>query len=179
MSYTFNVGVLFRGMPRLRTYGGNVHRFSFFFLNDPAPPEIYPLPLPAPLPICGAPRCAAPPGPAGRPAADRETEHEHGRDPEPPAEPRAQHDGALPPGRARGRDPLPHLLARRRGRAVIVLHRVLQQAIEPVFRHDTHSPAKSASASRSLARARDSCAFDVPVSMSRAFPISSCVYPST
>src|SRR2546428_4975806 len=23
----------------------------FFFLNDPAPPEIYPLPLPAPLPI--------------------------------------------------------------------------------------------------------------------------------
>src|SRR2546426_7572801 len=27
------------------------HSF-FFFLKDPAPPEIYPLPLPAPLPIC-------------------------------------------------------------------------------------------------------------------------------
>src|SRR5256885_8774171 len=26
--------------------------FFFFFLNDPAPPEIYPLPPPAPLPIC-------------------------------------------------------------------------------------------------------------------------------
>src|SRR5256885_16939107 len=26
-------------------------RFLFFFLNYPAPPEIYPLPLPAPLPI--------------------------------------------------------------------------------------------------------------------------------
>src|SRR2546422_9340776 len=25
--------------------------FLFFFLNDPAPPEIYPFPLPAPLPI--------------------------------------------------------------------------------------------------------------------------------
>src|SRR2546429_507550 len=26
--------------------------FLFFFLNDPAPPEIYPLPLHDPLPIC-------------------------------------------------------------------------------------------------------------------------------
>src|SRR5256885_16975702 len=25
--------------------------FIFFFLNDPAPPELYPLPLPDPLPI--------------------------------------------------------------------------------------------------------------------------------
>src|SRR5256885_807582 len=28
-----------------------IHSYVFFFLNDPAPPEIYPLPLPAPLPI--------------------------------------------------------------------------------------------------------------------------------
>src|SRR5260370_195150 len=27
------------------------HQFFFFFLNDPAPPEISPLPLPDPLPI--------------------------------------------------------------------------------------------------------------------------------
>src|SRR6202030_2445150 len=27
------------------------HFFFFFFLNDPAPPEISPFPLPAPLPI--------------------------------------------------------------------------------------------------------------------------------
>src|SRR3989475_8742298 len=28
-----------------------IHYFSFFFFNDPATPEIYPLPLPAALPI--------------------------------------------------------------------------------------------------------------------------------
>src|SRR2546423_12833548 len=35
--------------------------FFFFFFNDPAPPEIYPLPLPDALPICSssrAPRCS-------------------------------------------------------------------------------------------------------------------------
>src|SRR3989442_15071015 len=26
--------------------------FFFFFFNNPAPPEIYPFPLPAPLPLC-------------------------------------------------------------------------------------------------------------------------------
>src|SRR5256886_8603803 len=41
--------------------------FSFFFLNDPAPPEIYSLPLPDALPIC--PRHAAP-ARAGRAGSD-------------------------------------------------------------------------------------------------------------
>src|SRR5256885_8596386 len=31
--------------------------FFFFFLNDPPPPEIYPLPLPDPLPICAVLHC--------------------------------------------------------------------------------------------------------------------------
>src|SRR3990170_3032611 len=31
------------------------HFFFFFFFNDPAPPEIYPLPLPAALPILARP----------------------------------------------------------------------------------------------------------------------------
>src|SRR5256886_15155195 len=34
--------------------------FFFFFLNDPAPTEISPFPLPAALPIKGAPRALAP-----------------------------------------------------------------------------------------------------------------------
>src|SRR5256885_10642765 len=40
--------------------------FFFFFLNDPAPTEFYPFPLPAPLPFCpqvgadGRPRAAHP-----------------------------------------------------------------------------------------------------------------------
>src|SRR3989454_10794716 len=43
--------------------------FFFFFFNDPAPPEIYPLPLPDALPICagsddGARRSAGSPPPA-------------------------------------------------------------------------------------------------------------------
>src|SRR5256886_14789874 len=32
-------------------YISQLHMIFFFFLNDPATPEIYPLPLPAPLPI--------------------------------------------------------------------------------------------------------------------------------
>src|SRR5256885_15322593 len=39
--------------------------FYFFFLNDPAPPEFSPLPLPAAFPLSLAGRA----GPAGRPAA--------------------------------------------------------------------------------------------------------------
>src|SRR2546429_9905103 len=31
--------------------GNRLIMFFFFFLNDPAPPELHPLPLPAPLPI--------------------------------------------------------------------------------------------------------------------------------
>src|SRR2546430_9757296 len=40
-----------------------------FFFNDPAPPETYPLPLPAPLPICREPELdtiVAPATPLGR-----------------------------------------------------------------------------------------------------------------
>src|SRR5258708_2782459 len=41
--------------------------FLFFFLNNPAPPEIYPLPLHAALPIYpGGAGLAGPPGAAGR-----------------------------------------------------------------------------------------------------------------
>src|SRR5256885_9400837 len=44
-------------------------RLFLFFLNDPPPPEIYPLPLHAALPISRSRRCAARAGP--RPAAIR------------------------------------------------------------------------------------------------------------
>src|SRR2546429_8965734 len=40
-------------------------KYCFFFLNDPAPPEIHPLPHPAPLPI------PPPPDPRDRGAQDR------------------------------------------------------------------------------------------------------------
>src|SRR5256886_6247444 len=44
--------------------------YFFFFFNDPAPPEIYPLPLPVALPISGRGRPARPAPRAGRsPAA--------------------------------------------------------------------------------------------------------------
>src|SRR2546427_12850723 len=46
---------LHRGRPRLWTQGScrydPLPHLIFFFLNDPPPPEIYTLPLPAPLPI--------------------------------------------------------------------------------------------------------------------------------
>src|SRR5260370_798637 len=42
--------------------------FFFFFLNDPAPPEIYPLPLHDALPICGP--LGGPSG-RGRPSSPR------------------------------------------------------------------------------------------------------------
>src|SRR5256885_1309668 len=41
-------------------------RFSFFFLMDPAPPEIYPLPLHAALPICAVARDQGRGGPPPR-----------------------------------------------------------------------------------------------------------------
>src|SRR2546427_5081245 len=44
--------------------------FFFFFLNDPAPPEISPLPLHDALPICATPR--APPAPRTRAIPVRE-----------------------------------------------------------------------------------------------------------
>src|SRR6185436_10132729 len=72
----------------------------------------------------------------------------------------------------------PHLFAGNDlGRAVVLVRRQLpQQRIHSVFvAHDTHSPAKSASASRSLALARKSCALEVPGWTPSAAAISSCV----
>src|SRR2546421_4302854 len=84
-----------------------IHFFSFFFFNDPAPPEISPLPLHDALPICPLqrPRGAAPQGlrrlhggrvrrgpPAdGRPPA--------GRRPPPQPASRAGAEPAAPPDR--------------------------------------------------------------------------------
>src|SRR5882762_2399766 len=113
------------------------------------------------------------------PTTDGYAEREHGGDARTPAQQGPDHQDLMPPRRARRRDAGPQLLARRCRGAAIVLRRLPQPLVEPIVAHDTHSPAKSASASRSLARARDSCAFDVPVSMPRVAPISSCVYPST
>src|SRR5205809_7993286 len=116
---------------------------------------------------------------ARAPTPDGDAEREHGGDSHTPAQGGTNHDGLALTRRARRRDAMPQLLARRRGRTMIVLRRLPQPLVESIVGHGTHSPAKSASASRSLARARDSCAFDVPVSMPKVAPISSCVYPST
>src|SRR5205807_4736678 len=116
---------------------------------------------------------------ARTPTPDADTQREHGGDSHPPAQGGTQSDHPPLPRCTRRRDAPPQLLARRGRRAVIVLRRLAQPFFEPIVRHEIHSPAKSASASRSLARARDNCAFDVPVSMPRVAPISSCVYPST
>src|SRR3989442_10202716 len=113
------------------------------------------------------------------PTPNGDAEREHGGDAHTPAQQGTDHDDLLPPRRARRRDAAPQLLTRSGGWAVIISRRVPQPLVESIVGHDTHSPAKSASASRSLARARDSCAFDVPDSMPRVAPISSCVYPST
>src|SRR3989442_7356425 len=118
-------------------------------------------------------------GARSAPTTDGHAEREHGGDARTPAQQGTDHQDPVPTRRARRRDAAPQLLARRRRGAVIVMRRVPQPLVEPIIRHEIHSPAKSASASRSLARARDSCAFDVPVSMPKAAPISSCVYPST
>src|SRR2546425_89947 len=112
-------------------------------------------------------------------AAEAHADREHRGGGEAPAQPGAQRDHPGVPRPARRRNPLPYLLPGCVGRPVVVLRGLAQQPIESVLGHETHSPAKSASASRSLARARDSCAFEVPVSTPSAWPISSCVYPST
>src|SRR3989337_489570 len=77
-----------RGGRRARVEGrpsaggrGIVCAFFFFFLNDPAPPEIYPLPLPDALPISlppQAPRhCVVPQNASGQmivwPGEDRKS----------------------------------------------------------------------------------------------------------
>src|ERR1039457_1465271 len=46
---------LFRPTPTSLAFSCLSSIFFFFFFNDPAPPEIYPLPLPAALPISTRP----------------------------------------------------------------------------------------------------------------------------
>src|SRR5206468_2916388 len=113
-------------------------------------------------------------GPA--PNADAEQQHGGGRDG--PAHPGAKLDHVLIPTRVF--DPLPHLLAWRGAWCVVrgtgrVLQPLLKLRVFVLVHHAIHSPATSDSATRNLARARASCAFDVPVSTPNATPISSCV----
>src|SRR2546425_333179 len=86
------------------------------------------------------------------PTPDGDAEREQGGDPHTPAERGTNHDDSALTRRARRRDAMPQLLARRRGRTMIVLRRLPQPLVESIVGHDTHSPAKSASASRSAAR---------------------------
>src|SRR5262245_42928234 len=114
--------------------------------------------------------------------ADRDADEQHGGHAQTPAPGRPQHDdprrGAPPP--PLGFDGRPHLFPRRFRWPVIVLPRLAYHCFEPiVVVHDAHSPAKSANASRSRARARDNCALEVPTSTFSVAAISSCVYPST
>src|SRR2546429_8814190 len=76
--------------------------FFFFFFNDPAPTEIYPLPLPAALPIWGfgrgrvaAPRRAAAGREENRRRRDRREPHHH-RQPHVPRHARRQGLGPRP-----------------------------------------------------------------------------------
>src|SRR5581483_3282489 len=97
-----------------------------------------------------------------------------------------EHDRPRLPTTPAGLDGCPHGVARHDHRRLIVVARQISHGLSPllfgdvvVLFHAIHSPAKSASAVRSFALARDSCAFDVPDSMPSTTPISSCVYPST
>src|SRR6266511_2834389 len=112
-----------------------------------------------------------------RPTADADPEDQHGRGGDRPTEPGPQLDDALVP--TRRFDPLPHRLTRRGVWGVVRLRGVLETLLElgifVLVHHLTHSPAKADSATRNFARARDSWAFDVPVSTPNATPISSCV----
>src|ERR1019366_8967182 len=83
-------------------------------------------------------------------------------------------------GAPRGGDGREHFVARHVHRRLVVrLRLALQELLERLVAHDTHSPSNSASSLRNRARARNSCAFDVPGWTPSAVPISSCVYPST
>src|SRR5260370_858536 len=48
---TMHIAFIFRSLVLLFFIASPLLFFFFFFLNDTAPPEIYPLPLPDPLPI--------------------------------------------------------------------------------------------------------------------------------
>src|SRR3954463_6996351 len=80
--------------------------------------------------------------------------------------------------RPHGDDPLPHRVPWRLGRVVILAGGVAEKIV-PSIVHHSQSFAKSARASRSRARARNSCAFEVPGCTPRELAISSWVYPST
>ena len=73
-------------------------------------------------------------------------------------------------------DRAPHVVAGSTSRRrVVALRRLLEEFLEIVFSHDTHSGAKSANATRSLLRAWKRCDFDVPMGMLSVPLISSCV----
>src|SRR5439155_3180219 len=93
-----------------------------------------------------------------RPPPDSDAEDEHGRRRHCPAHPPPQLDDVLV---ATGRfDPLPHLLTGSGEwggvRPGCILEPLLEPGIFVLVHHVTHSPAKSDSATRNFARARDS-----------------------
>src|SRR2546425_12048937 len=111
------------------------------------------------------------------PAADPDAENQRGRRRDGPPHPGPQLDDVLvPPGVL---DALPDGVTGSGEWGVVRFRRTLEPLFEfrvfVLVHHFTHSPAKSDSATRNFARARDSCAFDVPVSTPNAAPISSCV----
>src|SRR2546425_1005560 len=59
--FLFSFFFFFKSTVSIYIYTLSLHLFLFFFLNDPAPPEISPLPLPASLPIFSP----SPGGPGG------------------------------------------------------------------------------------------------------------------
>src|SRR2546421_11383642 len=74
----------------------------FFFFNDPAPPEIYPLPLHDALPISRRSRCAS--ASRGYPSASASSSRGLGRDArrrKKTTRPTSRRRGSRPPSRAR------------------------------------------------------------------------------
>ncbi len=112
-----------------------------------------------------------------RPSADADADGEDRGGRDGPPHPGTELDDVLAlPLR---RNPRPHFFTGRGAWCVVRFGGVLQPPLEfwifVLVHHCTHSPAKSDSATRNFARARDSWAFDVPVSTPNATPISSCV----
>src|SRR2546430_9842125 len=107
------------GMSVLQLLSQGQSKSFFFFLNDPPPPEIYPLSLPAALPILSRPRPVDPPRGAGD--LSEGARAARGRDARPRRPPRRRDRLPLPaapapPGPAQ-RARLPHDHRRARGRA--------------------------------------------------------------
>src|SRR5207237_7999130 len=97
--------------------------------------------------------------------AEAHADREHGGGGEAPAQPGPQREHARASRPARRLDPLPHLLAWRVGRAVVVLRRLAQYPIEAVVGHGTQSTVKSASEFRSLVSSIISCDYTVQTLM--------------